>query len=480
MLCRILCGLLFVAWTAEWPRETDPVLYCGYWRSPFEVFGPLFVSLPGISLFPWQVLLVALAPVCLIVPGAFRRRAPAMDAAIVASFASIAVTFLWGLLRGGSAYQAYYQLWRFLVALLVGLLLLSVLRRSRDLKAVGVTVLTAALVRGTLAMYFYWTHVRGRIEPPPPYMTTHDDTLLFVAGILIALSWAVARGTWTAWLAAALVSTHLVYATILNNRRLAWIELFLVLALVCVLPSGKMRRRMKRLQLLAAPVLLLYVVAGWGRQEAFFAPLRAVNSAGGNDDASSLARQEEVRNLVYTLSVAGNPLLGTGWGVPYLKVTSAYANFGAEGNGKWWQYLYLPHNSLLALAVFGGLVGICGIWLVVPVAAFLAMRGYRGSARAPDRAAAMAALCILPAYGVQCYGDIGFQSLTGSLILGTALAVAGKVSAWAPARPEGARRGGTRFAPVAAAAARTPGADAPLPTSWWPSVPPTPTDLKRR
>ena len=36
------------------------------------------------------------------------------------------MTFLWGILRGGSAYNAYYQLWRFLTALLVGALLLSV------------------------------------------------------------------------------------------------------------------------------------------------------------------------------------------------------------------------------------------------------------------------------------------------------------------------------------------------------------------
>ena len=53
-------------------------------------------------------------------PGAFRRRALAMDAAIACSLASVVVTFLWGWMRGGSAYNAYYQLWRFLAALLVG------------------------------------------------------------------------------------------------------------------------------------------------------------------------------------------------------------------------------------------------------------------------------------------------------------------------------------------------------------------------
>jgi O-Antigen ligase len=434
MLCRAVCALLFVGWTAEWPRETDSVLYCGYWRSPLEVLGALFVALPGVHLFAWQLLLFALAPLSALRPGAFRGRARSMDGAIVVSFASVAVTFLWGWLRGGSAYNAYYQLWRFLVALLVGLLLASVLRGSRDLRAVGLTVLAAALVRGTLAIYFYWSVVRGRIDPPPPYMTTHDDTLLFVAGLLVAWSWALARQTVRAALLALPVSVLLLYAIVLNDRRLAWIELLLVAALVCTLPTGRMRRRIGRALLVGAPVLAAYVAVGWGRTEAVFAPVQALVTASGNEDPSSLARQEEVRNLLYTLSVASNPLLGTGWGVPYQKLTSVYANFGPE----WWQYAYLPHNSLLAVAVFGGLVGIAGIWLVVPVAAFLAMRGYRRAARPVDRAAAMGALGILPAYAVQCYGDIGFQSLTCGLILGVALGVASKVAGMRVAR-EGPR-----------------------------------------
>jgi hypothetical protein len=447
VLCRVLCALLFVAWTAESTREK--VLYYGYWRSPFQIFGWLFESLPIIDLVPWQVLLLALVPLCLLLPGAFRKRAWPMDAAILTSFVSIAITFLWGWIRGGSPYNAYYQLWRFLVGLLVSLLLISVVRSSRDLKALGFTVLLAALVRGTLAMYFYWAVVHGKIEPPPPYMTTHDDTLLFVAGVLIALSWALARGSLGSWLTAALVSAHLLYAITLNNRRLAWIELVLVLALVyLVLPRGRTQRRVNVVLLVTGPILLAYVIGGWGRTGVLFAPLRALSTAGSYDDNSSLGREEETRNLLYTLSTGGNPLLGTGWGIPYAKVTSVYSNFE-----EWWQYRYLPHNSLLGVAVFGGLVGIFGIWLVVPVAAFLAMRGYRGSTRAVDRAAAMAALCILAAYGAQCYGDIGFQALTCNLILGVAVAVGAKVSVWSGASPEVGRRGGMRAAEAMSEAA---------------------------
>jgi len=455
LLCRVMCALLFVGWTAEWPLETDKILYLGLWRSPLQVFGPLFVSMPPLNLFPWQLLLLALAPVCLLWPGALRRRSAAMDTAIVISFASVAVTFLWGLVRGGSAYHAYYQLWRFLVALLIGLVLVSVIRKSGHVRLLGLTVIAAAVVRATLAVYFYWAFVHGRMDPLPPHLTTHDDSLLFVTGVVIVLSWALARASLASWLAAVSVSAVLVYAIVLNNRRLAWIELLFSIAVgYFVIPRGRVHRKVSRFLLVAAPVLLVYVVAGWGKPGAVFAPVRAISTAGSNQDASSLARQEEIRNLLYTLWAGGNPILGTGWGVPYQKFTSVYANFGAE----WWQYLYLPHNSLLGVAVFAGLVGLCGIWLVVPVAAFLGVRGYRGSGgETIDRAAAMAAVCVLPAYGAQCFGDVGFQSLTGSLILGVAMGVAAKVAAWVAAS-EAARSPAASGRRIAATAA-VPGGD---------------------
>ena len=83
MLRRAFCALLFLAWTAEAPNDT--VVYCGLWRSPFQAFGPLFVSLPAVNLFPWQLLLIALAPICLARPGAFRARAWPMDATMASS-----------------------------------------------------------------------------------------------------------------------------------------------------------------------------------------------------------------------------------------------------------------------------------------------------------------------------------------------------------------------------------------------------------
>jgi hypothetical protein len=452
MLCRILCVLLFLAWTAEIPNDT--VIYEGHWRSVFEFFGPLFATIPGVSLTPWQLIVFALAPVCLLMPSGHRRRAWLMDAAIFVSFASVAVTFLWGWTRGGSAYHAYYQLWRFLLALLFALMLLAAVRGRRDLKRVGATLVVAAVVRAILAIYFYWFVVmKNDFDPPPLYMTTHDDSLLFITALLITLAYALFRASWKVWSVTWLAWGLLLYAIVLNNRRLAWLEL--VLSLFCVvvmLPRGSVRRRVNRGLLVAAPVLVLYVAIGWGRSGAFFEPVRALSTSGSNEDASSLARQEEIRNLMYTLSVAGNPLLGTGWGVPYQQVSGVYTQF----EGGWEDYGYRPHNSLMAVVVFGGLTGLFGIWMVVPVTAFLASSGLRLGPGPIESAAAVSAAAMLPAYGIQCYGDLGFQSVTCGLILASAMAAAAKVSVLVPAvqpRPERERVLIPRLQPVGPAAA---------------------------
>jgi hypothetical protein len=428
VLCRVLCILLFLAWTAEAP--TDSSLYCGLWRSPFEYLGGLFLSIPGLNIFAWQVMVLIMTPICLAAPTAFRRRPLAMDLAVITSVVSVAIAFAWGLMRDGSAYNAYFQLWRFLAGLLMAVLLVSVARDAKDLKAIGVTVLAAALVRATLAIYFYWFEVHGRIFPTPPHMTTHDDSLLFVAGLMTAMGWAIARARWRTWILSSVASALIVYAVVLNNRRLAWVEIAWGAVCIYFLIDARTRRRINRPLMVLAPVLVLYAAVGWGRKEPVFAPLAAFSSVGSDSDNSSLARLEEMTNLIYTFTEFGNPLLGTGWGHPYQKISSVYANFGKE----WWQYAYMPHNSLLAVVTFSGLVGIFGMLGVMPVGAFLATRGYRSATNAIERAAAMASLAVIPAYATQAYGDLGIQSTTCALILGTTLGVAGRVSALAPAR----------------------------------------------
>jgi hypothetical protein len=423
-LCRALCAVLLVAWIGEAPVWYDPVLYEGHWRSPLAVLGFLLVPLPGIRLYAWHLMLFALVPLALVSGAAFRRGASATYISVAASFLCLGVTLAWGLVQGGSAWAAYYQLWRLCAALVVAVVVVAVARRPADLRALGRTLVFAAAVRSVLAAYFYVFFGRGQVDPPPAHMTTHEDSMLFVAGFLIALAWALTKGRFTTWLATALVCGLIAVAIALNNRRLAWVELIVGLAfLYLMLPPRGVRRKLNRFALAAAPIVLLYAVVGWGRGGPLFAPLKALATTGSNADPSSLARVEENHNLIYTLATNGNPILGTGWGRNYVERTSVYTS----GLAFWALYGVMPHNSLLGLTVFAGLVGLFGVWNVVPVAAYF---GASGAARAPspiDRAAGTAVVAILPAYAAQCFGDIGLQMLTCCLVAGVAIGAAGSV-----------------------------------------------------
>ena len=431
MVAMLMFGLLFIGFVAEVSIEVDDAMYHGLWRSAFVMLAPLVTSVPGISISPWQILLIALLPFCL-GTSTTRQHSREMDRAIFVSVACIALTFLWGLVRGGSAYFAYYQVWHLLAALLIAYLLMSAVRTERDLVSLGKLVVLAALIRATLCIYFFWTHIYGKIYPLPDYVTDHDDSMLWIVAILIVSVWAFLKGGRATWTITGLVVPYMFYAVVLNNRRIAWVELGLAMLLTYFLMGpGPLRSGINRWVLRALPLVLLYIVVGWRSDSAMFAPVHALATTGSNYDASSLTRLEEDRNLLHTLADIGNPILGTGWGRPYDKLESYFSNYRAG----WILYLYTPHNSLLGLAVFSGLVGVIGIWGVVTMGAYLAARGYRSSTDLVPRAAGMVALGSLAVYSAHCYGDIGLQSFQGALIFGAALATAGKVAAWTEALP---------------------------------------------
>jgi O-Antigen ligase len=440
----ILFALLFVGWVGEWPLDLDQLMYSGMWRSPFVVFGPLFEPVPGLHLFPWQILLFLILPFCLGAPGTARQHAREMDRAIYISMGCIAVTFLWGCLRGGSPYFAYYQIWRFLASLLIGYMLMSLLRTERDFVSLAKVVIVAALIRATLCIYFYWAYLAGK-PLPFGYVTNHDDSMLWVLAILIISVWAFLKGGRKPWTAAAFLVPYLLYAVALNNRRLAWVELGLAAPLVYIMiGAGPLRSRINRWVMWVAPIALIYVAVGMGSDSPIFAPVHALTTTGSNLDTSSLTRKEEVRNLLRTLVNVGNPIFGTGWGVPYQKTESIWSNY----DPKWILYLYTPHNSIVGLAAFTGLVGIIGMWGVIPMGAYLAARGYLGSSSPVTKTAAMVALCSFAAYSAHCYGDIGLQSFGCALIFGAALGAAGKVATWADAAQPAVQSAGKAAQPA--------------------------------
>jgi len=81
-----------------------------------------------------------------------------------------------------------------------------------------------------------------------------------------------------------------------NNRRLAWVSLIgaLIPYFVLLRPS-RAKSVIKRGLLYLAPLIVAYVVIGWGRPEKIFKPLASFATVSTNEDTSTLARNFETR-----------------------------------------------------------------------------------------------------------------------------------------------------------------------------------------
>lgn len=440
MMRRLPALLILLMLIAERPGDG---MYWGHWRSPLIVVGlTFFQSLPGLKFQLWELLLYGATALSFVLPGGLTRRAGPVDKAILLFLGTVAFTVAWGVARGGSLREAYFQLRMLLMALTLGLLLLGTLRTHADIVRLGKVLVLAACVRGFLASYFFFVYVQPNpgLTPYPQHMTTHDDSVLFVCGVVIMLSYLMVKRTWRVALLTAMVGLHLFIAIHVNNRRLAWISLIGALAFMYLgLPKGLVKRRINMTVPILVPLLALYVAVGWGRNGRIFAPVRTFSSImGKNEDHSSKARNEENRNLVTTLRT--NPVTGTGWGHQYIEASNVYSPDLAKAFP---QYRYIPHNSLLGLIAFSGAIGLTGLGSLFTVCAFLGARMLRTGQHPVERAAGMTVLAMMVVYLNQAFGDMGLQSPAPTMILGACIGVAGRGAVMSAAWPSGRRRAPT-------------------------------------
>jgi hypothetical protein len=276
-----------------------------------------------------------------------------------------------------------------------------------------------------MCLIFYFGYVReGSFGPdgPPATMTTHDDTVLWVTAIILLIVNAVELRARRSVLIAVVGIPILLLAIQENNRRLAFVSLIgALIPLYALVRPGKAKSAVRRAAMYLAPVFLAYVVIGWGRPEKIFKPLASFETVSTGEDASTLARNAENLGLIYTANANGW-VMGTGWGHKYIELTNKYTIAGAF---ELWPYV--PHNSILGLLAFLGMVGFTGFWLRVPIACYLHSRLARLASRPADRAVGLACVPVVVICCNQMYGDMGCFSLVTMYTLGAVFAAALRV-----------------------------------------------------
>lgn len=173
------------------------------------------------------------------------------------------------------------------------------------------------------------------------------------------------------------------------------------------------------------PLFIAYVLIGAEIESAtpLLKPAKLVMSVLNQKDMSSISRDVENENLIYTLKQS--PVLSTGFGFDYqyspnnppVDLTDVFVNFRL-----------IAHNGVLWLWSLGGLVGFTLLWMIFPVGGTLAMRAYRRAGTPLERSAALAALGALAVCIVQVWGDQGLNGYMTPITFAVAFSVATRLA----------------------------------------------------
>jgi hypothetical protein len=334
----------------------------------------------------------------------------------------LATTVLWlvyGLTHGGDFRFASWQSYLIVSSVLVAFTVGTTFKTFSDFEGLAKWLLAAAFYRATFCWISYFTWARAFVGASGAFLTTHDDTIGWVVGILILTIQALNRRSALITFRNLVAILFFLGAIQFNSRRLAWVSLAMAFATAYVLfPAGPLKRRLNKALLAVAPLVLIYVAVGWGRGERIFLPLRSLSSVSTNEDASTLARNAENLGLIATANYASS-LFGTGWGRPYVFLTMKYDISGAF---ELWRYI--PHNSILGLLAFTGTLGFAGFWMAMPTAAFLLARVARLANDPRARSIGIIAASQMIVCANQLYGDMGIFFVQPMYVLAVSYGIA--------------------------------------------------------
>jgi hypothetical protein len=343
-----------------------------------------------------------------------------MRNAILVQGATLVVWFVYGMLRGGDARAASWQTYLMMSAILFTLVVAQRFRTPSHYALLAKVLVVAGIYRAVMLWYAYFTVVRpGLIVPFPEFVTSHDDSVLWVGAIIIVVIDAFDRRSMAVTARTALLLVLFLGAILWNARRLAWVSLAAGgVVMLALIPRGRLRSRVNMVSLVVAPLLAIYVIVGQGSSSRIFKPLQAFNTVSTEEDGSTRARNNENLGLIATAE-RSSPLVGTGWGEKYVCLSDKYsiAQFF-----ELWQYI--PHNSILGLLAFTGVLGFAGYWLPFPTAAFFNARVARLARGQAARNCGVLGVALLFVCANQLYGDMGLFYLKPMYVMSACFAMA--------------------------------------------------------
>jgi hypothetical protein len=423
---KFLGFLLFLMFVED--RDAN---YARHMNAPFDWVHGLLIDPTPISVRPFDLLMI----VVLLGSGGAGKPGfvKPMRNALWLVVGSTLFSTLYGMAKGGDFRHASWQIYLILSTVLLSFAVATACRTTAHFVQLGKWLIAAGTYRGVMCWISYFTWAKGIVGESGEFLTTHADTILWVVSTIILVVETVEKRAFRVMLRNLVLVVLFLGAIEFNSRRLAWVSLIMGLVMFYVLlPKGAGKRAANRVLWVLSPAMVTYVVVGWGRPEKIFLPLASFSSVSTQEDASTLSRNAENLGLIYTANL-NSRAFGSGYGRPYLYLTLKYDISGFE------LWRYIPHNSILGLLAFTGILGFAGFWLAVPTSVYLNARVARLSRDPTTRGVAVVGVAQLIVCCNQLFGDMGIFDPPVVYVVAVSYAMAlrlpPRTGAWGPALP---------------------------------------------
>ena len=403
---------------------------------------PLFqnlsnVGVPGLAMSPVEVLMVEAGAVGLAraaSAGTLRLPRGPLPMAYLAFMAVVAVAEIHGLFSGGDFKLSLWELRPQVYGFVLFLLASGLVKDRRQLATLAMVFLLAVLLKAVLGDYrwqFTANHDLGQRET----LLAHEDSyfmLLYVVAVVVALVWLRRRAV----LMPLLLGSPLVALCLLANQRRAGLFALagavMAVAALVIRFEPRVRRQAVLLTAVAAVAAVAFIASSWNQQYGIrgqlVRPVRSLIDPGSRDTSSDAYRTAENGNLL--VSFQRDPILGMGFGMPYLTV---YPQADISMIYPLWNVI--PHNSLLWVPMRMGVPGLMTFWALIGMGVLQAGAVVRNGRDPLVRAMAAMAIGAIVAELLVAYGDLQLESYRNLIVVGAILGVVNNLPRMEKAEP---------------------------------------------
>ncbi|HZI14631.1 MAG TPA: exopolysaccharide repeat unit polymerase [Myxococcus sp.] len=369
-----------------------------------------------------------------------------LAAMVALSLVGIMYMEIRGMARGGDFKNSLWQWHQAAMLPFIVAMYHYALRGPEDWPAVVKAIIAAALTKTVVGVYFA-TVIVPQLGVYVEYTTSHSDSMTFNFCLLVAIMRFLEKPKLAHLLKGIPLMVCIITAMIYNDRRLAYVSLVgCLLAGYLISPWPPIKKLFSRAMFLLAPVLIVYFTVGWNMRSSVFAPVHKFRTLIDGEGGEGNWDYRDIENWDVIHTWMEHPILGTGYGHEFLEpmplpdIAFVFPT-----------YRFHPHNSLLGLLAFGGMLGYTLVWLYLITTVYMAVRAYHRAHHSEHRAASLIIVGIMAGYVNQVYGDMGIISYLCTFLVAVCVAMSGKLAvatgAWP--MPHSHLVGSARVAPVA-------------------------------